>query len=68
MFDHITKAVDAKKFFEACGITISDESAYNAVTLINDSTNEKITLWAESFFDSAGGIPGIFIETIDKKD
>ena len=59
---HITDSKKAQKFFADCGIRISDNSALNAVTLINEKTGELLTLWAESTQSVASGIPGIYID------
>lgn len=64
---HITDSKEAKEFFMHRGITISEDSAFNAVTLIDEGSGEKLVLWSEFDLIDPCSMPGIFIDEPDPK-
>lgn len=58
--NHLLESKQAKEFLKNAGLKIDKSSAHNAVTLV-DKDGNKLTLWAESQYSVAGGIPGIFV-------
>lgn len=59
---HVTESSKINSFFSRNNINISQDSSHNAITLVDDTTGETITLWAESNYSVASGIPGIYVE------
>lgn len=65
MYVHLTESKEAREFFDQVGISIDTDSAHNAIKMFN-LKGDSLTLWAESDYSVAAGIPGIYIDEVEK--
>jgi len=59
---HLTESKIAAEFLAKAGVSISNNSSLNAVSLIIDETGESLCIWAETFSNEGLNIPGLYVE------